>query len=145
LIILLVGVIMDNSILVILAIIAGLLILLAIYWISKERGRSSTQIDEPESEGHWIGIGIGIGIAIFMPIGIVFGILIDNIALGISLGPSLGVGAGVAIGAGLAQKHKKDNAFITTEHQTSVKRAVLLGSILVALGVVLLVTLILYR
>jgi hypothetical protein len=136
---------MDNSVLVILAIIAGLFILLAIYWISKERGEASTQFKENGSEGRWIGMGIGIGIAIFMPIGIVFGILIDNIALGISLGPSLGVGAGVAIGAGLAQKHKKDNTFVTAEHQTSVKRAVLLGSILVALGLVLLVTLIFYR
>ena len=136
---------MDHSILVIIAVAAGLLILLFIYRIFKERGGNSTNYEEKEPEGKYIGMGIGIGIALFMPIGIVFGILIDNIALGISIAPALGVGAGVAIGAGLEQKYKNKNNIAINSNQKAVKRSILLGSLLVALGIILLVTLIMYK
>jgi hypothetical protein len=127
------------------AVVAGLLILLFIYRISKERGGSQTGYVDKEPEGRFIGLGIGIGIAIFMPIGIVFGILIDNIALGISIGPALGVGAGVAIGAGLEQRNKKNNNLAIGSNLTAVRRSILIGSLLVALGIILLVTLIMYK
>jgi hypothetical protein len=97
-------------------------------------------------EGHYVGMWIGIGMAIFAGLGIPFSVALDNPGL-IGIGPAIGVGFGAAIGSGIEKKKKAEGLVrpLTEAERMNRKKAAIIGSAVLLVGLIVLVSLFFLR
>ena len=133
---------MDNSYLFTGLILVGVLTALAGIISAKA---STNSKDGSYPKGHWMGVGIGIGISIGAGVGIALGAALENIALGIAIGPGAGVAVGAAIGSAMEQKNKDKSRPLSEREITSRKKMMILASFILALGIIVLASLVFTR
>lgn len=124
-------------------IMAGLGIVLAVAQRTA-RTNQAPELAGKRPQGYWMGVGIAYGILLGYALALIMGIAMDDMQFFIIFGPGVGMTLGVAIGAALEQRHKDETRPLTAEEQRARKWAMLVGVVLVVLGLLAMISIMIF-